>query len=88
MIDILVAAVVVLIGFGALRLALYELNLYRREKRDKLIREQVEAARRRRPIPTAPLIDRRRGGRMYAGGAWVDPHEPTVINLHDRRGQR
>lgn len=88
MIDILVAAVVVLIGFVALRLALYELNLYRRQKRDKLIREQVEAARQRRPIPTAPLIDRRHAGRLCSGGSWVDPSRPDVINLNDRRGRR
>lgn len=88
MIDILAAGVVVLIVLGALRYVLYELHLYRRQKRDKLIREQVEAARQRRPIPTAPLIDRRRGGRLCSGGSWVDPCRPDVINLNDRRGRR
>ncbi len=88
MIEFLAAVLALSIVLGLLRCALYELNLYRRQKRDHLIREQVEAARRRRPIPTAPLIDRRRGGRLCAGGAWVDPLDPTVINLHDRRGRR
>jgi hypothetical protein len=88
MIEFLAVALAVSIVLGMLRCALYELNLYRRQKRDKLIREQVEAARRRRPIPTVPLIDRRGRGRLCAGGAWVDPDEPTVINLHDRRGRR
>lgn len=88
MIEFLAVVLAVSIAFGMLRCALYELHLYRRQKRDKLIREQVEAARQRRPIPTAPLIERRGRGRLCAGGAWVDPDEPTVINLHDRRGRR
>lgn len=88
MIEFLAVALAVSIVLGMLRCALYELNLYRRQKRDKLIREQVEAARRRRPIPTAPLIERRRVGRFCAGGAWVDPRWPDVINLQDRRGRR
>jgi len=87
MIELLMAGILALIAFGALRFALYELNLYRREKRDKLIREQVLAMRHRRPIPIV-LTDRRRGGRMVAGGSWVDPRQPDVINLQDRRGRR
>ncbi len=85
-IEYLAAAIVVLIGFGLLRFALYELRLYRRQKRDKVIRAWV-AGRQSRPIPTV-LIDRRGRGRPSARGAWVDPNEPTVINLHDRRGRR
>lgn len=88
MIEVLALALMVAIAFGALRCALYELNLYRRGKRDKWIREQCEAARQRRPVPTAPLTERRRAGRFCAGGAWVDPSWPDVINLHERRGRR
>ncbi len=88
MIELLVTLGLLLIAFGALRCALCELNLYRRGKRDKWLRAQCEAARLRRPIPTAPMIERRERGRLCAGGAWVDPDKPTVINLHDRRGRR
>ncbi len=85
-IEYLAAAIMVLIAFGLLRFALYELRLYRRQKRDKVIRAWA-AGRQSRPIPTV-LFDRRGRGRVCAGGAWVDPDEPTVINLHDRRGRR
>ena len=88
MIELLVAGILVLTAFGALRYALYELHLYRRQRRDKWVRAQCQAARQRRPIPTAPLIERRRAGRMVVGGSWVDPRRPDVINLQDRRGRR
>ena len=88
MIEFLAVVLAVWIALGLLRYALYELRLYRRQKRDKWVRAQCEAARLRRPIPTAPMIDRRGRGRLCTGGAWVDPNEPTVINLHDRRGRR
>lgn len=41
----------------------------------------------RRPmvVPTVPPIERRRSPRTPAGAYWVDPDEPTVINLADRR---
>lgn len=88
MIEMLGTLALVAIAFGALRYALYELNLYRRGKRDKWIRSQCEAARQRRPIPTPVLTERRQGGRMAFGGSWVDPSRPDVINLQDRRGRR
>jgi len=87
MIEFLAAVLLVSIVLGLARSVLYELNLYRRQKRDKLIREQIEAARQRRPIPIV-RTDRRQGGRMVAGGSWVDPRRPDVINLQDRRGRR
>ena len=88
MIEFLAVVLAVSIVLGMLRCALYELNLYRRQKRDKLIREQVEAARQRRPVPTASLIDRRTSGRLCSRGGWVDPNQPDVINLAERRGRR
>lgn len=87
MIEFLAAVLLVSIVLGLARSVLYELNLYRRQKRDKLIREQVEAARQRRPIPIV-LHERRRVGRFCAGGSWVDPDQPDVINLQERRGRR
>ncbi len=88
MIEYWAAGIMVATAFGALRYALYELNLWRRQKREKWIRCQIEAAKQRRPIPTPPLTERRRAGRFCAGGSWVDPRRPDVINLTDRRGRR
>ncbi len=71
-----------------LRLALSELRLWNRHRHDKRARALYQTLRRQAtfPSPETPRLERRKSSRLCGGGrAWVDPEDPTVINLADRR---